>query len=241
MKKISIILIGIFSFILVGCSNGDKKVDENKQSAKSNIVTNKSFSENTNDANSIENKDSELNDKTEVDNKVSNKDMVKKSLSEKQSVSTKKTNNTVRAVKSKSNTVKPSNKKNSLFKIGMSMNEVRAILKKNNIKIDNEIEVTSTTSDPAWGNKEFWTKNLTLQFDKKTNKLCLIEEVKESKMRTALGLVQGDAIEKMKKLYGNGYKVKSSDNKRTYTYKEKNGYFNVYEENGKVMWWSFSN
>lgn len=52
----------------------------------------------------------------------------------------------------------------------MSKEAVMSKLNKIKLKVENEIEITSSQKDPEWGNKVIWTKDISFTFDKK-NKL----------------------------------------------------------------------
>ncbi|RXI45182.1 hypothetical protein DP145_09040 [Clostridium tetani] len=129
--------------------------------------------------------------------------------------------------------------KSKPFKLGMSIDRVKSILEKNNIKIDNEIEITSDFNDKHFGDKELSTESIIFDFDKKYNKLYAITSTKD--VNTSLDLKIGDSIDKMKKLYGISYDTKSTSDGEVYLYNMKNYYFFVYTEDGKVMKWGIKN
>ncbi|KEI08524.1 hypothetical protein Z959_13055 [Clostridium novyi B str. ATCC 27606] len=244
MKKISVIVVAIFSCFLVGCSSSDKKASLNSTDVNQKVVNNKDLSEKSVNDEKLEEKVVDEKDKKEVVENSNN--VVKVNIKTKNSNkgSTSLNNKKTRNSKIQKNNVKGfiinemDLEKNSPFKMDMSIDTVRSILKKNNIKIDNETEVTSRLNDPEFGDKILDIKNMNLQFDKRNNKLCSIGVVNNYK--TSLGLAIGDSIIKMKKLYGTKYTMENLDNIITYIYKINNHYFSVHEQNngGKVSGWS---
>ncbi|GAA0783020.1 hypothetical protein [Hathewaya limosa] len=158
-KKISLIITVIFSIYLVGCSSIQEKTSLNDNNKNQNIMKSKDSTDN------------------KVNNKNSKESTSTIQKSESNIVENSK-NKQVDKVKPQKNSIKENeiNKKNYSLEIGMSVETVKNILKKNNIEIQNEIEVTTTPSDPSFGNRQLWTKNMTLEFDKNTNKLCSIEK-----------------------------------------------------------------
>lgn len=178
MKKISLLIAAVFSFFLVGCSANHEKSSLNDKNTTQEITDSKGI---INDENSKENNSDITNKKDSTKNNndsssgTKDTNTMQKNTSK---ISNNLNNKQISKRKSQKNIDKgkEASKKNCPFKIGMSIDTVKGILKKNNIKIENEIEVTSKPSDPSFGNKQLWIKDMTLEFDKNTNRLYSIKK-----------------------------------------------------------------
>ncbi|WP_252247560.1 hypothetical protein [Clostridium sp. ZBS4] len=231
MKKYLTIISIILTIFLVGCTN-----------AKDSNGTNTSTKESDDSISSTNNSEKESDDlvsnkSTNGSEKVTNTDKDKSSKVTKNNKD--KSEKTIETVASNSKIIinEKSLDKNSTFYFGMSKKDVISKLDKLQLKVENEIEISSGKDDPQYGNKQIWTKDISFTFDKE-NKLSVIN-VKED-IKTSLDLKKGDSIEKLEKLYGKNYNKYKIDTGSMYEYSFNNYYFHVFLENEKVTEWEIS-
>ncbi|WP_105177650.1 hypothetical protein [Clostridium cagae] len=215
MKKYLTIISIILTIFLVGCTN-------TKDSNNTNTSTKESDDSisSTNNSEKVTNTDKDKSSKVTKNNKD-------------------KSEKTIETVASNSKIIinEKSLDKNSTFYFGMSKKYVISKLDKLQLKVENEIEISSGKDDPQYGNKQIWTKDISFTFDKE-NKLSVIN-VKED-IKTSLDLKKGDSIEKLEQLYGKNYNKYKIDNGSMYEYSFNNYYFHVFLENEKVTEWEIS-
>ncbi|NFG42522.1 hypothetical protein FC789_15410 [Clostridium botulinum] len=233
MKKYLTIISIILTIFLVGCTNTK---DSNGTNTSTKESDDSISSTNTNNSEK-ESNDLVSNKSTNSSEKVTNTDKDKSSKVTKNNKD--KSEKTIETVASNSKIIinEKSLDKNSTFYFGMSKDDVISKLDKLQLKVENEIEISSGKDDPQYGNKQIWTKDISFTFNKE-NKLSVIN-VKED-IKTSLDLKKGDSIEKLEKLYGKNYNKYKIDNGSMYEYSFNNNYFHVFLENEKVTEWEIS-
>lgn len=254
MKKYLIILSIMLMLFSVGCTNS-KQTNADTSSNKDNVSSPDKTNDKSENLTETASSDSRTNtNKNNVSTLDKNKDNSKKVS---QATSSNCETNKNKSNVSNSNESKNSSKKvnnptysnskiaineksldeNSTFYFGMSKESVISKLNKLNLKIENEIEITTSENDPEWGNKQIWTKDISFTFDK-NNKLYAISIKKD--IPTSLGLKRGDSIERLEKLYDKNYTKHKLDIGFAYEYVINDYYFSVCFENGKVTEWKIS-
>ncbi|WP_315082070.1 hypothetical protein [uncultured Clostridium sp.] len=233
MKKYLTIISIILTIFLAGCTN-------TKDSNGTNTSTKESgdsiSSTNTNNFEK-ESNDPTLNKNTDDSKKVTETDTDKSQKVNETSKDNSKKSIQITASNSQITINEKSLDENSTFYFGMSKEDVISKLDKFKIKVENEIEISSSKDDPQYGNKQIWTQDISFTFNKE-NKLSVIN-IKEN-LPTSLGLKEGDSIEKLESLYGKNYSKYKTDNGFIYEYSINNYYFHVFLENEKVTEWEIS-
>ncbi|EJO5347451.1 hypothetical protein NRP93_001530 [Clostridium botulinum] len=208
MKKYLIILSIMLMIFSVGCTNS-KKTNADTSSNKDNVSSSHKTNDKSENLTETASSDSGTNtSKNNVSTLDKNKDNSKKvSQTTFSNCETNKNKSNVSNLnKSKNSSKKVTNSnskigineksldKNSTFYFGMSKESVISKLNKLNLKVENEIEITTSDNDPEWGNKQIWSNNISFSFDK-NNKLYAINIKKN--IPTSLGLKIGDSVEKL--------------------------------------------
>lgn len=127
------------------------------------------------------------------------------------------------------------NGKNGLFYLGMTRDDVTAVLKDNGINNYDMTEITNDEEAWDWGNYVInvliYSDNFQFFFDKQNYLLYRINisgDNVEDLSSAQSGLKLGDAFDEMLQLYGNSYKVYETDDSGImYEYKLGNHYFQV--------------
>lgn len=118
-----------------------------------------------------------------------------------------------KAINSVSNSTENKENKNvkgsfQLFHLGMSIEEVRSVLKENNIEIINEIENIGDSDAWDWGNKAIWTEGISFSFDQD---FILYDLEFENEEPTSEGIKVGDGIDLLRGNHGDNYKLYSTE------------------------------
>lgn len=131
-----------------------------------------------------------------------------------------------------------------MFHFGMDIDEVRKVLKQQNIEIANEIENTVGPEDPHQGERSIWTDGDGLGFTfNKEDLLYSVDVTNDNKTPTSLGLTVGDTKEQVIKLYGKGYKEYPSldhEEERIMEYSLNGHFFTVTIAENQVQGWGIS-
>lgn len=126
---------------------------------------------------------------------------------------------------------------NGKFYLGMTRQDISAVLDSMNIQDRNEIEITSDKNAWDWGNKVLTAGDFNFTFDE-DDRLYTIDI--GGNIPTTLGLNIGDSLQNMEKIYGDTYVSYKIDDGNICEYTVNDHYFWIYFRNSKICDWGIS-